>query len=89
MLFGDILAIKKEDHKFYEVKRASSPWDVPDRHFMGLADPNEMLKAKYEELRHLEKVGKEVVVDERVKKVEAENARLREALKAAEEALKS
>ena len=31
MLFRDILAIKKEDHKFYDVKRASSPWDVPDR----------------------------------------------------------
>ena len=74
MLFRDILAIKKEDHKFYDVKRASSPWDVPDRLFKELADPVDALRAKLEELRHLEKVSKDVAVDGRVKELEAKIA---------------
>ena len=76
MLFRDILAIKKEDHKFYDAKRASSPWDVPDRLFKGLSDPVDALRAKLEELRHLEKVGEKVAADERVKELQAENTRL-------------
>ena len=55
MIFRNILAIKKEDHKFYDVKRASSPWDVSDRLFKILPDPTDMLRAKLEELRHFEK----------------------------------
>ena len=90
ILFRDILAIKKEDHKFYDVKRASSPWDVSDRLFKILPDPTDMLRAKLEELRHFEKVRKDVEADERVVKadaksaeLEAENARLRAAAAAA------
>ena len=63
MIFRNILAIKKEDHKFYDVKRAFSSWDVPERLHKNMPDPIDMLRAKLEELHHLEKVSEEVAAD--------------------------
>ncbi|GMH50679.1 hypothetical protein TrLO_g9557 [Triparma laevis f. longispina] len=41
MLFRDILLIKKELHKFYDVNRADGPFVVAGRLFKSLSDPDE------------------------------------------------
>ncbi|GMI14094.1 hypothetical protein TrLO_g458 [Triparma laevis f. longispina] len=41
MLFRDVLLIKKELHKFYDVNRADGSFVVAGRLFKSLADPNE------------------------------------------------
>ena len=85
MLFRDILAIKKEDNKFHDLKRTSSPWDVPDRLVKGFANPIDKLRTRLEALTKLGNGGNARLLGEN-ERLMKENVRLLEetnALKAA------
>ena len=66
MLFRDILQIKKEQHKFYEVKRATGPWAVTDRLFKDLEMPEDRLRKKLK------------IIEEKLRKLESVEEKLRE-----------
>ncbi|GMI16080.1 hypothetical protein TrLO_g1440 [Triparma laevis f. longispina] len=80
MIFRDILLIKKELHKFYDVNRADGPFVVAGKLFNSLIDPNE--KHEVEGLTKNNAAGDANASNDLLKIMMAKDSELRRQMKA-------